>query len=86
MRASEGKSISRPGSTLHEKHFTCKELARMWHYSEGHVRRMFQDEPGVLRSVSTSKRKTNRSYETVRIPESVAESVYRKHLKTWNEN
>ena len=47
---------------------------------------MFQDEPGVLRSVSTNKRKKNRSYETLRIPESVADRVYRLHLKTWNEN
>ena len=45
------------------------------------MRRMFQDAPGVLRSVSTSKRKKNRSYETLRIPESVAERVYREHLQ-----
>ena len=46
---------------------------------------MFQDQRGVLRSVSASKRKRNKSYETLRIPESVAERVYQEHCKTWNE-
>ena len=45
MRASEVKSISRPGSTLHEKHFTCKELARMWHSARAMCAGCFRTRP-----------------------------------------
>ena len=77
--------MSRPASTIYEHHYTCKELAKLWHFSEGHVRRMFQDEPGVLRSKSLLKRRRNRTYESLRIPQSVAERKYRELSKTWNE-
>jgi hypothetical protein len=32
-----------------ERHFTLKELAEFWQLDESTIRRIFQDEPGVLK-------------------------------------
>lgn len=61
-----------------EKHFTCAELACIWNTSSCTVRRDFQEESGV---VHLGKKKSNkRKYDPLRIPESVAERVYRRKL------
>lgn len=31
-----------------EKHFSAKELAKLWHVSDVTIRRLFRDEPGVI--------------------------------------
>jgi len=61
---------------MHEKHYTVKELAEKWGLSEDTIRRLFRNEPGVVR-IGTRKRGTRR-FITVRIPESVALRVYRR--------
>jgi len=64
-----------------ERHFTPKELAGLWKLSETKIRRLFQNEPGVLRIGEPSRRvgrKLKRSYFTMRIPESVAIRVHRQ--------
>jgi len=58
------------------RHFTAAELADIWRLDETTIRRIFQDEPGVLRIGKASRRK--RQYFTLRIPESVALRVYRE--------
>ena len=54
-----------------EKHFTPKELGKLWALSEDTVRNLFRDTPGVLR-VAGPPRRFKRGYVSIRIPESVA--------------
>ena len=60
-----------------ERHYSVKELAEMWGLSPTPIRRLFRDEPGVLR-FGKEKRGHQRDYVTLRIPASVAERVYRR--------
>lgn len=60
-----------------EEHFTCKELAELWHYSEDKIRRYFQDEPGVLRD-QHPETCHKRAYVSMRIPKAFVERVHRK--------
>jgi hypothetical protein len=65
-----------------EKHYTVRELADAWHMGRTTVRRWFEDEPDVLRQgESRLRRGHKRPYVSLRIPRSVAERVYRKHLE-----
>jgi predicted transcriptional regulator len=66
--------------TLTERHFSVNELAKMWGLSPATTRRMFRDEPGVLR-FGREKKGHQRDYVTLRIPESVAERVYRRCMR-----
>lgn len=66
-------------SLTHEQHYEPKELAAVWKVSPQMIRKMFQDEPGVLLIGEPSGRvgrKLKRSYFTMRIPYSVAERVH----------
>ena len=65
------------GSAVFEKHYSVKELATLWSFSERTIRRMFTGESGVLEWMQEETR-SKRSYRTWRIPESVALRVYRK--------
>jgi hypothetical protein len=60
-----------------ERHFTSRELAQTWKLDETTIRRMFQDEAGVMK-IGKSGRRDKRDYVTLRIPESVAARVYRQ--------
>jgi hypothetical protein len=62
-----------------ERHFTPKELAELWRLDESTVRRMFQDEPGVLKIGNTGRR-NKRDYVTLRIPASTAARFYRERI------
>jgi len=59
-----------------EPFYTPKEIAKTWKLSEDKVRRVFQDEPGVL--VLESRSYSGRRYRTLRIPESVLQRVTRR--------
>jgi hypothetical protein len=64
-----------------ERHFTPKELGQVWGLSDTKIRRLFEDEPGVLLIGESSRRlgkKLKRSYFTMRIPESVAIRVHER--------
>ena len=63
--------------TLTERHYSVKEVAQMWGLSPAAIRRLFCDEPGVLR-FGKEKSGHRRDYVTLRIPSSVAERVYRR--------
>lgn len=65
----------------YERHFSTRVLAELWALSEDTVRRMFQDEPGVLKIGKAGRRDGKRDYQTLRIPESVAERKYREHTE-----
>jgi hypothetical protein len=60
---------------LKDKHYTPDELAELWGVSVDSIRRIFRDEPGVLKMGEKSP-KHKRQYLTLRIPESVVERVY----------
>jgi hypothetical protein len=59
-----------------DRHFTLEEIATNWHVSVDTIRRLFQDEPGVV--VLVRARPGRRTYRTIRIPESVVLRVHRR--------
>jgi hypothetical protein len=61
-----------------ERHFSISEISEIWNVSKDTVRRMFQNEPGVLVLGDTSPRQRKRLYKTLRIPLSVVERVHRR--------
>ncbi len=63
-----------------ERHFSVKEVARNWGISTTAIRRLFRNEPGVLR-FGKEKRGHKRDYVTLRIPASVVERVYRRCMR-----
>jgi hypothetical protein len=60
-----------------ERHYSVSEVAEIWALSEKTVRRMFEDEDGVLHW-GTVETRYKRGYRTLRIPESVLLRVHRK--------
>jgi transcriptional regulator GlxA family with amidase domain len=70
-------TVQQTDSRLFERHFSPAELAETWSLSEDTIRRMFERESGVLIFENPS-RNPNRRRRTIRIPQSVAERVYRK--------
>ena len=60
-----------------ERHYSPAQLAEQWSLSEDTVRRIFEREPGVL-FFENPERISSRRRRTIRIPESVAERVYRR--------
>jgi hypothetical protein len=61
-----------------EHHYAVKELAEMWHRSEGYIRKHFRNEPGVVHNPDAGLF-GRRSWDDFRIPESVALRVYQRH-------
>ena len=60
---------------MYERHYSPAELGELWNLSADTVRRMFEQEPGVL-VFENPVRSSSRRFRTLRIPESVAERVY----------
>jgi AraC-like DNA-binding protein len=58
-----------------EKHYSVPELADVLGMSQGTVRKLFQDEPGVLRK-GHGETRGKRAYYTYYIPESVVRRVH----------
>lgn len=62
-----------------ERDFSVTDLAVKWDLSDDTIRRWFRDEPGVQ---NWGRRKPGkRAYDILRIPQSVAERVYRRVTK-----
>ena len=61
-----------------ERHYTINELASMWRLSGEFVRQLVQHEPGVTEWVR--QQPGRRRYRVLRVPQSVAERVYRRAL------
>jgi hypothetical protein len=61
-----------------ERHYSVSEIAEMWKLSPGAVRKLFQNEPGVL-AIGEPRPKfgRQRGYVTLRIPQSVLDRVHR---------
>jgi hypothetical protein len=74
-RASFGSSrLRKPAVQRAKETSTCKELAERWSLGESTIRRIFRDEPGVLR-IPHSRRRGKRDYISIRIPASVEARV-----------
>ncbi len=76
-------AATQPGRTklADQRHFSPSEIAQQWSLSVTKVRRMFEEEEGVLRIGEPSQRvgrKLKRGYFTMRIPESVRDRVYQR--------
>ncbi len=67
---------SEQSSPFEERHFTIRELSRMWRFSEAFVRQIVKDEPGVTEWVR--QQPGRRRYRVLRVPQSVAERLYRR--------
>ncbi len=63
--------------TALEKHYAVGEVADMWNLSDETIRRLFRDEPGVIK-IGDEERRRKRSYFVLRIPESVVLRVHEK--------
>ena len=64
------------GVIVFERHYTPKELAAAWRLDETTIRRLFIDEPDVLKIGKSGRRDGKRDYLSLRIPESVAKRVH----------
>ena len=74
-------SIPRPelvSPDFSQRHYSVAEVAGMWNLSSDAVRRLFENEPGVLTLTGGGSKRT--SYKTLRIPEHVVARVYRRQL------
>jgi hypothetical protein len=67
-------------SDTFEKHYSINEISHLWGLSQKTVRRIFEQEPGVIQ-LANHKSRFKRSYVTRRIPESVLRRVHRKLQK-----
>jgi hypothetical protein len=65
------------GASAFEKHYSVKDLAALWGFSERTIRRIFAEESGVVEWCQ-EERRSKRAYRSWRIPESVALRVHRK--------
>jgi hypothetical protein len=66
---------------MFERHYSPADLGELWNLSADTVRRMFENEPGVL-AFENSTRSSSRRFRTLRIPESVAQRVYSRFGNT----
>jgi hypothetical protein len=60
-----------------EPHYSVKQLAEAWGFSEDVIRHIFRNEPGVLKLARPATR-SKRGYVSLTIPASVAEAVHRR--------
>src|SRR5580704_12192538 len=82
LRGELNRVTNKPGHPLppSEYLYTPHELAQMVSLDASTIRRMFADEPGVVRLGRSNRRDGKRDYVTLRIPRSVAERVLREKV------
>jgi len=61
-----------------ERHHTPAEVAKMWALSVETIRRIFENEPDVIKMPNASGYTGRRRYKTLRIPVSVVNRVHRR--------
>jgi hypothetical protein len=64
-----------------ERHYSPQELAELWGFDPATIRRMFIDEPGVLKEGKQGRRDGKRDYVSLRIPVSVAQRVHARKTR-----
>jgi hypothetical protein len=75
------RSAPKEESVCEERHYSVNELAILWNLSKQTIRRLFQDEPDVVR-IGENDVRHKRTYVTLRIPESVARRVHQRLSKS----
>ena len=80
-----GAAVGSEQPPAFEKHFSAKELGDLWGLDESTVRRLFQDEVGVLKLGKSGRRDGKRDYVTLRIPASVAARVHERLARGWRK-
>lgn len=60
-----------------QKHYSVVELSKLWGFSQKTLRRLFVDEPGIIK-IAHEETRQKRGYTSVRIPEYVAKRVHRR--------
>ena len=65
-------------SPIEGKHYKPRDLAEKWGYSVGTVRKLIQNEPGVLKLEGLGSIVGKRSYTTYSVPESVANRIHER--------
>jgi hypothetical protein len=79
--------LERPGNVAAasapsvERHYSPAEIGELWNLSADCVRKIFENEPGVLTIGNAQPRRGKRSYTTLRIPQSVLDRVHRRMVK-----
>lgn len=82
QKIDQRRSPSAPAdSPFIERHYSASELAALWNLSLDTIRRIFENEPGVLVLGDDRGKRNRRRYTTLRIPESVAARVHRRLSK-----
>jgi hypothetical protein len=78
----EGRRIAGGEGALElERHYTPAEIGTLWGFDQTTIRRMFIDEPGVLKEGKRARRDGKRQYVSLRIPESVAVRVHQRKAR-----
>lgn len=80
MNEQEQTSIQPPGAAF-EQHFSVKQIAQAWGLGVDVVRRLFANEPGVIK-IAHPEILHKRGYVTLRIPKSVALRVHHRLTET----
>jgi hypothetical protein len=60
-----------------EKHYSIIEISKLWALSQKTVRKIFENEPGVI-LWGAEETRHKRGYRTLRVPETVLQRVHRK--------
>jgi hypothetical protein len=58
-----------------ERHYSVAEVAALWQLSEDSIRKIFRDNPGVLK-IGSAETRFKRAYLSIRIPESIVQKVH----------
>lgn len=74
------QSVSDQAASAMEKHYSVEQIGDLWGLSTRTVRKLFEDEPGIIVFGNTGSLKKRR-YLTLRIPESVLLRVHRRLRK-----
>lgn len=72
-----GTDTSIEASVPAERHYTAAQVAELWQFDAETIRRLFQDEQGVV-VLQAPIKKGKRSYKTIRIPQSILERVHKR--------
>jgi hypothetical protein len=80
MKAIQIRELETADATF-EKHYSINEISQLWGLSEKTIRRIFEQEPGVV-ELDNGESRHKRNYVTRRIPESVLKRVHQKLRRT----
>lgn len=73
-------SLAEPTVAAAERHYSVQEVAELWGVAQATIRRIFDDQPGVLR-ISMPRLQKNRKHKPhvlLRIPESVLARLHQQ--------